>query len=344
MQYMAFSGRLGVPVLLLLGASFVQAQQINDQPPGMGKPAFHLQMEALAIPGDEKNDSIPLPAPVDPVSADPTPRPLGESAISNMEFLRAVKRSFPEVDPIPADASSAHHPLFNAPGMEMASHPAELSHSYHLVTGRLNFEFTVNDLLGETFRTRVGMAELEAGDELLNELFLNPDGNSSRMTTDFGFSLRPLSFLTLGIQGRTLLPEEFDASGNSDGFDLDSQVRMGVGISAFGFLRIGLDFDLFESNLDGMVDSPETQYMGGGVEFDLGGGELLNVKLRAGGFTDLATGSSNPVWSMGLGMKFLGLTLDLKGLMDENSSSDPGSIRLPDEVVGTMALGFEIQF
>jgi hypothetical protein len=171
------------------------------------------------------------------------------------------------------------------------------------------------------------------------------------MTIDLGVVVSPLPFLTVGLSAKNLVPVEFGFAGTSESFGVDPQFRLGVGVSALGFLRFGVDVDLLETSLDDLVEGLKSRYLGGGVEFDLGG-DLLGLKLRTGGFTDLSAGDSAPVWTAGIGLKFLGFFLDLNGQVafsrvEVESSSEAdgsGSTRLPQRMSGSVALGFEVSF
>ena len=178
------------------------------------------------------------------------------------------------------------------------------------------------------------------------------NGNkTTQMSIDLGVTVRPLDFLTIGLVGRNLLPAEFEYTGTSDSFTLDPQIRLGVGITTFGILNIAFDIDLLETNLDVLINGQRQRYFGGGVEIDLGG-DLLGVKIRAGGSIDLAAADANPLWSLGLDLKFLGFFLNVNGQMAtstvsvESASTVNGteSVSIPEQLSGSLTLGFEVSF
>jgi hypothetical protein len=282
---------------------------------------------------------------------------LGEAALSDPAFVSAMESIVQATNAVSGTGASSSTLAFNGSGVEIRGvtiREVGLSASYPLLPGLLSVGVTVKEMIGETFRTRLALEELENGQDLLGELFKNFGENverTSRMTIDLGVVVSPLPFLTVGLSAKNLVPVEFGFAGTSESFGVDPQFRLGVGVSALGFLRFGVDVDLLETSLDDLVEGLKSRYLGGGVEFDLGG-DLLGLKLRTGGFTDLSAGDSAPVWTAGIGLKFLGFFLDLNGQVAfsrvevESSSEADGSglTRLPQRMSGSVALGFEVSF
>ena len=282
---------------------------------------------------------------------------LGDEAISDPAFVQAMESIAAATNANAGTGSSSSTLFFNGSGIEMRGISIQeigFSASYPLLPGFLSVGATVKQLVGETFRTEIPLDQLEEGNALLDELLESVGQNgkkTTRMSIDLGVTVRPLDFLTIGLVGRNLLPAEFEYSGTSDSFTLAPQFRLGVGITTFGILNIAFDIDLLETELDVLINGQPQRYFGGGVEIDLGG-DLFGFKIRAGGSTDLAAADMAPLWSLGLDLKFLGFFLNVNGQMAtstvsvESASTVNGteSVSIPEQLSGSLTLGFEVSF
>jgi hypothetical protein len=188
---------------------------------------------------------------------------------------------------------------------------------------------------------RIPVRDFESGEAILEELLRNFGEGSertSRFTFDLGASATLFGLLDVGVTAKNLIPIRFD------GFEIGPQVRAGVS-AGLGPLRLGVDLDLFESDLSDLAEGLRSRVMGGGAEFQIGG-SALGLSVRGGLFDNIASSESSPVWTLGLGVRVAGFFLDANGQLAWSGVriEEAGGARVPERLAGSLALGFDLRF
>jgi hypothetical protein len=171
----------------------------------------------------------------------------------------------------------------------------------------------------------------------------NPDSNSTTSSTDlthdlskslrssssYGIDLgllwKPWSSTALGLVAKNLNSPSF-ATAAGDRIVVDRQVRAGLSFDAFSWLELTGDIDLLANRT--IVPGIMTQHLGGGAEFH----PFSCLKLRLGGYTDLAAASSGAVTGgISLGIPWLYFDLDAAyglGSVKYNNDSYPSEAKV----------------
>jgi len=214
----------------------------------------------------------------------------------------------------------------------------------------INVGIAIKEVIGETFYAKVLLSDLPDGESIVDDVRRQYKENrerSNQFSMDAGISVSPLPWLTAGISAKNLIPMHFDSKFGED-IDIGPQVRMGVGFTPLGLLKIGMDVDLLENDLDQFVDGLKSRMGGAGVELT-----LPFISLRTGMFTNLSNvASSGGVWTGGIGMNLSIIHIDINGQLAlsetriETGSLINGtdSVRVPERFSASVSVGMELKF
>ena len=214
----------------------------------------------------------------------------------------------------------------------------------------INVGIAIKEVIGETFYAKVLLSDLPDGESIVGDVRRQYKENrerSNQFSMDAGISVSPLPWLTAGISAKNLIPMHFDSKFGED-IDIGPQVRMGVGFTPLGLLKIGMDVDLLENDLDQFVDGLKSRMGGAGVELT-----LPFISLRTGMFTNLSNvASSGGVWTGGIGMNLSIIHIDINGQLAlsetriETGSLINGtdSVRVPERFSASVSVGMELKF
>jgi len=189
---------------------------------------------------------------------------------------------------------------------------APVSYGYLLDAGklgRIGLGITGKYLYGEVTSSTTQIFDTVNGTvisskDLTKDLSKNRNGTSS-WGVDLGAMWKTGTFLpipvTVGLVGKNLNSPSFTAK-NGDKITVDPQVRAGLSAELLSWMDLVADIDVIKNTT--LVPGLKSQNLGGGAEFH----PFESLKLRAGGYTDLAESGSGAVTaglSFGVPMIFL---------------------------------------
>ena len=212
-------------------------------------------------------------------------------------------------------------------------HEIPLSYGYALndgiaVGGNLKY------MVGRVYATEVVVFNNDAGD-ILSEADREYE-ESSTFGVDLGVMARIPKF-NFGVVARNINSPEFDGptvNGNSyDSVTIDPQVTAGVAFFPFKNLKLEADMDLTSN--DTALDDYQTQNLSLGLEWDV----WRFLALRAGAYKNTAEDDIGWVYTLGLGVNFWGVRLDLAGAF----SSDKTKVE-DDEIPTEARLAAQLSF
>jgi hypothetical protein len=142
---------------------------------------------------------------------------------------------------------------------------------------------------------------------------------SSAYGVDLGLLWKPFNSTAFGLVAKNLNEPSFDIGG--DKIVMGRQVRAGVSLTPLSWLELTGDVDVLSNST--IVSGIKSQNLGGGAEFH----PFSCLKLRAGGYTDLAHTTSGAVTAgLSLGIPWIYFDLDGAyglGTVKYNKSSYP---------------------
>jgi len=203
----------------------------------------------------------------------------------------------------------------------------------------------VKAVYGTTYFKSVSLDGLDGFDDILDEL--TDDANreeSVRFALDVGALVQPFDWLSLGLVARNVNEPEFRFAGRGS-YEVEPQVRAGIGLHDIPFdgLILAADLDLTRNQTDALPGR-ESQVLGIGAEYDFLDMQILF--LRFGVSQNLADTDEAPVIHGGLGVNFLGVSLDA-AVMVSTETSEVGDLvgsvdELPERAGASFMLGVNV--
>ena len=127
--------------------------------------------------------------------------------------------------------------------------------------------------------------------------------SKSTAAVDLGVLYKPFTSTAIGLVAKNLNQPSFTVEG--DKVSVDRQVRAGVSWDALSWLELTADIDVLKNTT--IVPGIKSQNVGGGAEFH----PFSCLKLRAGGYKDLASASTKGAVTGGLSLGIPWLFFDL---------------------------------
>lgn len=159
-------------------------------------------------------------------------------------------------------------------GLALVEVPLAYGHQMDTAYGSLAIGGALKLMAGTTFYQRVDIDS----DDAMDDMDKNTQ-NTSTFGIDLGLAFKPTEVenLTLALVGKNLNSPAFDIAAVAGGgeFKLDPMFRAGMAYKPNNWVELALDADLTENK---SVTQYNTQYIGGGLNFDLSVLEL-NVGL-----------------------------------------------------------------
>ncbi|MEK7746157.1 MAG: conjugal transfer protein TraF, partial [Elusimicrobiota bacterium] len=151
----------------------------------------------------------------------------------------------------------------------------------------------------------------------------------------------------LGLVARNINNPKFDMpdaaklAGAGDKYSLEGQVRAGAAISPFKFWHLAADLDLTK-NLTA-IEGYHSRYLSLGTEINIFNRTWINIPLRAGIKKNLSDTGSGAAYSLGLGLNFLHIIVDVGGQVSAKRTTLQGEGKTeegPNNFAGAARIAF----
>ncbi|GFO58989.1 hypothetical protein GMST_13140 [Geomonas silvestris] len=156
--------------------------------------------------------------------------------------------------------------------------------------------------------------------------------DSSSVGFDLGTLWKPVPSFAVGLVGKNLNSPSFKAK-NGEKITVGRQVRAGVSWEALSWLELTGDVDVFSNST--IIPGMKSQNLGGGAEFH----PFSCLKLRAGGYTNLADSASDGAVTAGLSVGIPWFFLDIDGAYGLGSAKFDNH-SYPSEAKAQVSLNF----
>ncbi len=207
-------------------------------------------------------------------------------------------------------------------GIGLVEVPLAYGHPIRLgALGTLGLGASVKLMRGRVYASEVAIFGLDAGD-IVREI-RDTYQDSTTWGVDAGALWQPAGALLVGVVGKHLNSPSFDAPGGPD-FEVKPQARAGVAWNPLGWLLLAADLDLTEN--DTALAGFESRILGGGLEL----APVTWLRLRGGGYRNLAEPETRPVLTGGLTIGIPWVTVDVEGAASFGQTTYDGE-KYPDE-------------
>lgn len=159
-------------------------------------------------------------------------------------------------------------------GLAVVEIPLAYGQAFETEYGSISVGGALKLMSGKTFYQRVDIDSDDAFDDMENNT-----QSTNTFGLDVGLAFKPnaLEGMTLALVGKNINSPAFDIAAIAGGgeYELEPMIRAGVAYQTNSWLEFAMDADLSENN---SIMGYKTQYIGGGLNFDLSAVEL-NVGL-----------------------------------------------------------------
>ncbi len=209
---------------------------------------------------------------------------------------------------------------------------------------------SINYMQGELARLRYLVFDDKDIDEELKDTLDEGPKKSTAVGLDLGIAWDGAEKygLRAGLSGKYLNRPEFnypEADGHTKKLKLNPQWRAGLsgyplewiyripgveqqrGRSGERWWRVAVDYDLTENKT--LLPDYKTQYLTVGNEFNILNRPWINFALRAGMRSNRAEGREGKLYTMGLGIQFVRVNIDLTGTMSDRKTRDEDGNKFP---------------
>jgi len=195
-------------------------------------------------------------------------------------------------------------------GIGLVEVPLSYGYSFDLgAAGKLGIGGSAKYLYGETTAKEnepvfdSGSNSTTSSSDLTHDLSKNMKGSSS-FGVDLGVLWKPFASTAFGIVAKNLNAPSFSTT-SGEKIVVGRQVRAGFSLEPLSWLELTGDVDVLSNKT--IVPGISTQHLGGGAEFH----PFSCLKLRAGGYTDLAASTSGAVTAgLSLGIPWIFFDID----------------------------------
>ncbi len=151
----------------------------------------------------------------------------------------------------------------------------------------------------------------------------------------------------LGLVARNINNPKFDMpdaaklAGAGDKYSLEGQIRAGAAISPFKFWHLAADLDLTK-NLTA-IEGYRSRFLSLGTEINIFNRTWINIPLRAGIKKNLSDTGSGAAYSLGLGLNFLHIIVDVGGQVSAKRTTIQGEGKteeIPNNFAGAARIAF----
>ncbi len=177
-------------------------------------------------------------------------------------------------------------------------HPVDLG-----AFGKLGIGGSVKLIPARVYSTSLSIFNTDSGSIVrdLTESYTD----STSWGVDCGLLWKPKNWLAVGVVGKNLNTPKFKAQ-DGDELKIKPQARLGVAWDPFSWLTFAADLDLTKNET--LLPGYYSRHLGGGLELH----PFNWLKLRGGGYKNMAQGDIGPVVTAGLtfGTKWVNLDVD----------------------------------
>jgi hypothetical protein len=168
-------------------------------------------------------------------------------------------------------------------------------------------------IYGLTYTRFIRYDEVDDVSDVLDEL---TDAHNRKSThtwgVDLGMVYRPFDFLQVGVTARNVNSPKLRTSDGGH-YVIDPQVRGGVAVHIFPNWLVAADVDLMENESDSLQGF-KSRIVSAGTEVGIPLGDIAQIALRAGLYTNVASDAANALGlTGGLGLRIANFHLDIAG-------------------------------
>jgi F plasmid transfer operon, TraF, protein len=233
---------------------------------------------------------------------------------------------------------------FNETGLNLAglsAREARVGYGLTLFEGMLEVGAAGRYVSGVTYFARCGVlvgTDCTGNDlaDLIQDAFQENARTTNKFTFDAGARVN-LGLFKLGISGTSLTQPEFtvaEVAGSPGVVPLPRQLRGGVSVSVLSFLTVAADGDLIQS--DTLAPGVESQQLSLGAEV-----KIPVFVFRGGATTDFAAPDQSWAYTIGLGLRFPIVSVDLAVLFGTTGGFN---FENPDREMLGAAAGVKLHF
>jgi hypothetical protein len=197
----------------------------------------------------------------------------------------------------------------NVRGITLVEMPLSYGHAFDLGSGgRLGIGASAKYLYGKATTTVSHVFDSSTNSTLSSKDLTDDLNDNMKSSASFGVDLgllwKPFASTSFGLVGKNLNAPSFSTKAGEK-IKVNRQVRAGVSIDALSWLELTADVDVLPN--DTIIPGLKTQHLGGGAEIH----PFSCLKLRGGGYTDLAATTSGAVTAgLSLGIPWVFFDLD----------------------------------
>jgi hypothetical protein len=233
---------------------------------------------------------------------------------------------------------------FNETGLYLtglSAREARLGYGFSLLEGMLEVGAAGRYVSGITYFASCGVlvgVDCSSGDlaDLIHDAFEQNAVTTNKFTFDAGARVN-FGILKLGISGTSLTQPEFtvaSAAGSPGTVPLPRQLRGGVSVAVLSFLTVAADGDLIKS--DTLAPGVQSQQLSLGAEI-----KIPVFVFRGGATTDFAAAQQTWAYTLGLGLRFPIVSVDLAVLFGTTGGFN---FQNPDRETLGAAAGVRLHF
>ncbi len=226
--------------------------------------------------------------------------------------------------------------FFNQSGVELKGTLIQeggvtIATSFELGGVVIAFGVSAKLMQATTNNNLIAVSRFNDGEQVLDKLLDDWNRNEATITTwgvDAGVQARLPGNIMIGVSGKNLNRPVFAFDGPQS-YYLTPQGRAGIAWQPIAWVTFAFDADLWATG-SRVVDRYHSQFMGGGVEFNLGT-DLSAFFFRMGAYRNVAEPNEPVTYSLGVGLHFGPLQIDAA----VSASADSAAIENVDDVYDT---------
>jgi hypothetical protein len=200
-------------------------------------------------------------------------------------------------------------------GIALTEVPLSYAHKFDTSFGDLSIGASLKFMSGTTYNQKI---EVDTASDDVEDLFDSSEKKSSNIGFDLGVLYNPsaLDKLAIGFVAKNVNTPKFETITSAE-YEVEPMLRAGIAYD-FDLFDVALDFDLSKNKT--FIDDYESQYVGGGINFN----PLSWFSVRVGAMQNLADDVEGTILTAGLGFGLKWIQIDVSGQMSSESGSFDG--------------------